>query len=419
MPTVTSCAFLGSHPSLSLAELRAAVPGFTLKRMVGQSIALFETAEPIERKRLTTWGGIFLVALELQSGKLSLDDVPSILLAQTKDVKGKITFSLRAYGVQKSTVHMLYRQCKEALRKKGRPARYIGNERKPAVSALLRDSGVIDGKHGCELVILGDDKFLWVGRTVAVQDPDSYTKRDMEKPVRDTRAGLLPPKLAQMMLNYGQWLASESRDTKQQDHDSTLKNRHAKLTVFDPFCGTGVIPMEALIRKWPVLASDVSLKAVNGCEKNIEWVRKIYEIKKSDVPSTVWKQDATKSFELKTMPDVIVTETMLGPALNERPTAKDAAKMKTACEATEIAFLENVAATLPGVPVIAVFPVWFLKSAPLHLEKIWTKLHDLGFRAVLPPGMKSDHKEHPSLLYHRPDQSVGREIVMLKPLKKK
>ncbi len=40
--------------------------------------------------------------------------------------------------------------------------------------------------------------------------------------------------------------------------------------VFDPFCGTGVIPLEAILRGCNVLASDISLKAVNGTTKNIE-----------------------------------------------------------------------------------------------------------------------------------------------------
>ncbi len=403
----TYAAFLGNHPTISTAELSATIPDFKSIRMIGQSILLFESSVDLGNKHLPDWGGIFLLAKECATPAKSVADVPKVLVEETKNVKGKVTFSLRAYGVQKSTVHDLYRDGKKILKQSDRAVRYIGNENKPAVSALLKDSGVLDGKHGCELVLLGAEGFFWVGRTVAAQDPDAYTKRDMDKPVRDTRVGLLPPKLAQIMLNFGSWAV----------HEMNPKAKKS-LTVFDPFCGTGVIPMEALLRGWPVFASDASLKAVNGCEKNIEWTRKEYKILKKDTPATIWKQDATKEFEFKDFPHVIVTETTLGPGLTERPTAKDAAKIRTELEATEISFLQNVAATLPGVPVIAMFPVWFLKTEPLYLEKTWKKLEDIGFKAVLPPHIKTDNPERLSLMYRRPDQVVGREIVMLLPIKK-
>lgn len=401
----TYCAFLGNQPQISIAELRAVLSDFTFIRMIGLSIVIFSATDDISNKQLQNWGGVFLVAKEVGSKNVSLKDVPRMLAEQTANVKGKVTFSLRAYGVAKSIVHDLYRDGKNALKKQGKAARYIGNERKPAVSALLRDAGVVDGKHGCELVLLGDEDFLWIGRTVAAQDPDAYTKRDMHKPVRDTRVGLLPPKLAQIMLNLGNWIV--------RDIDPKAKKT---LVVFDPFCGTGVIPMESLLRGWPVYASDASLKAVNGCEKNLEWIRKEEKILKRDVPSTVWKQDATKEFDLKEKPTVIVTETTLGPGLTDRPTAKDASKMKTECESIEIAFLENVAKTLPGVPVVATFPIWYLKSGPLFLEKTWKKLADIGFTAVLPGNMQGDQPDRLSLIYRRPDQIVGREIVILKPV---
>jgi hypothetical protein len=62
--------------------------------------------------------------------------------------------------------------------------------------------------------------------------------------------------------------------------------------------------------------------------------------------------------------------------------------------------------------------VWFLKTGPLYLEKTWKKLEDIGFTPVLPAGIATDNPERTSLLYHRPDQMVGREIVILLPVKK-
>ncbi len=400
-------AFLGHQPRISIAELAATIPDFSFQRIIGKNVALFTSAKDLTQKDLQQWGGIYLLARQVSTNATSIEEVPKLLVSELSGIRGKVTFAIRALGAPKPKVRDLYRKSKDLLKKQGKASRYVGNERIPAASALLRDAGLVDGSHGAEMVILqeqsDDDTFLWIGRTVAAQDPDAYTKRDMQKPVRDTRAGLLPPKLAQVMLNFGVWLAK--------DKDAV---------VYDPFCGTGVIPMESVLRGFKTFASDVALKAVNGCEKNIEWLRKQEDIKKREVPSDIWKQDAVKPFDFKEHPDlkevsVIVTESHLGPALTGRPNAKEAAKLRTENEAMQIAFLKNVAATLPGVPVVITWPVWYLKTGPLFLEKAWKALPDLGFNPMLPPYVEPDIADHFSLLYRRPEQLVGREIVMLKP----
>ncbi len=411
MPTYA--AFLGNHPDLSLTELRATVPELKVKRMLGSQIALVDTPAELSQRDLDRWGGIFLLAKSME-GKCTYDDLPALLQKETEGTKGKVTFSLRGFNIPRPTVHNLYRTIKHQFKDKGIPVRYIGNERKPPVSAQLHDAGLISGKHGCELVLLGNDdsELIWVGRTVAVQNPDEYTKRDMEKPVRDTRAGLLPPKLAQILLSLGTWAVQGTPSNEKRT------TRNQKLTILDPFCGTGVIPMEALLKGWPVLASDLSLRAVNGCEKNLDWLRKEWKILKRDVPSLVWKQDATKQFQLKELPNVVVTETMLGPPVSDRPLAKEVAKYRSACDALEIAFLQNASDTLPGVPLVVMFPVWYVKSGPVRLEQVWKKMKDIGYEAVLPPGSPIPDPARPSIVYRRADQFVGREIAILKPVKK-
>lgn len=412
LPMPSYAAFLGHQPRISIAELAAVLPDFALDRILEKTIAIFRTSKTLTQADLTRWGGTFLLAQQIGDRAAGLENVPQVLAAELKPIKGKVTFAIRAAGVPRPTVRDLYRKGKELLKKQGRPSRYVGNERIPAATALLHDAGLVDGSHGVELVILkqvkDEEEFLWIGKTVGAQDPTAYAKRDMEKPVRDTRAGLLPPKLAQVLINFGLFLSG----------------KNAQPIIYDPFCGTGVIAMEALLQKLPVAASDIMLKAVNGCEKNLEWMRKQADIKKRDVASSVWKHDATKPFDLKEHPElgekrtVIVTESHLGPALAARPNAKEAAKMRTENEALQIAFLKNVAATLPGTPIVITWPVWYLKTGPLFLEKVWQSLPAIGFNPTLLPYAEPDIPDHFSLLYRRPDQLVGREIVLLKPTKK-
>lgn len=412
-------AFLGHQPRISIAELAATIPDFTLERVMGKHVALFRSDEDLSQAHLRQWGGIYLLARRITENPVTLEDIPQLLANEVRPVRGKITFALRAIGVERPAIRRLYRTCKDVLKRLGRPSRYVGNERIHAAPALLRDVGIIDGSGGSELVLLQEgeeDVTLWVGKTVAAQDPDAYTKRDMEKPVRDTRVGLLPPKLAQVLLNMGIWLVTTGQ--KKTSNQKTADQP----TILDPFCGTGVIPMECLLRGIPVIASDASLKAIHGCEKNLEWLRRQEDIRKTAVPSAIFKHDARKPFDfralsnplLKQGPSVIVTETSLGPALTARPNAKEAVKLRTENETLQINFLKNIAATLPGVPVVALWPVWYLKTGPLFLGKVWKILPELGFNPMLPPYAQPEMPDHFSLLYRRPDQIVGREIVLLR-----
>ena len=176
-------------------------------------------------------------------------------------------------------------------------------------------------------------------------------------------------------------------------------------------------PMEALIREFPVLASDISMKAVNGCKKNIDWIRKEEEIFKKDVSSEVFKHDALKPFDLKEPPDVIVTETTLGPPMSARPSQKETSKLKTQNEKLQCNFLENTASSLPGVPIVCAWPAWKQKGGWVRLEKVWKTIEKLNYRPSLPPEIEPEDPKRFSLFYRRKDQFVGREIVLLMPPK--
>lgn len=423
MPTY--CAFLGHKPSMSLAELIAVVPGFSLVLQPQPTIAIFSTTETLDPELLRLLGGTYAIAEEVGGPDVSISDGPQILLACAAKIRGKITFGLRTSGIPAPGIKEMYRRYKDTLKRAGRPARYVGNERKPAAAALLHDAGMLTGKHGLELVILElPGERIWMGRTIAIQDVDAYTKRDMGKPVRDTTVGLLPPKLAQVMLNLGNWLLHTSVVSGERLASSNKAKRSSltakRVTVLDPFCGTGVIPMECLVRGWHVLASDVSQKAVNGCEKNLEWIRKEMKILKKDTESTVWKQDACTPFALKKLPDFIATETTLGPSLTRAPVSASAERLRKQVEKMEEAFLRNAATTLPGVPIVCCWPFWRLHGGEVvRCTGLWEKLHSIGYRAVMPAIPKGKDVTDFSLLYRRDEQFVGREIVMLQPIRGK
>jgi len=419
-------AFLGHQPQISIAELSAKLPDFSLNRVLDNRIALFDTSEKLDQEFLDEKGGIVLLAERITEEPLSLDDIPQVLSNEIKAKRGKITFSLRTVNIKRPMIGTLYRRCKKKLKDEGRGCRYVGSEKKPAATAVIHEADLIEGKDGCELVLIvveeEEDQTLWIGRTIAAQDIDWYSFRDMEKPVRDTTVGLLPPKLAQIMLNFGEFLIEENKKPAAAIRGSTKlttgqSRQDNVITIYDPFCGTGVIPMEALIRGFNVIASDISAKAVNGTKKNIDWIRKEEEILKKDFSSEVFKQDALKPFKLKELPSIIVTETTLGPPLTERLTQKETSKLKTKNEKLQCDFLENASKTLPGVPIVCAWPAWKQKGGWVRLEKVWRTIEKLKYRPALPPEVEPEDPKRFSLFYRRKDQFVGREIVLLMPPK--
>ncbi len=395
--------------------------------MVDSGVAIFESQTDISSSHLATLGGTVLLAEEIHGGSASLQTVPQILLDAVSSVKGKVTFGLRCVGLPPGRIRTLYRECKDVLRGAGRSCRYIGNERLPAHTALLRDSGILEGRHGIELVLIPDEKRLWLGKTIAAQNPTSYAKRDIGKPARDLRAGILPPKLAQVMLNFGWWFLQSGKQVagSGQKMEKGMPAPSSQLPapiVWDPFCGSGVLPVECLLRGWMVIASDSSQKAVDACKRNIEWLRRTFTIPAAKIPSAVMKHNALKPPDFsslrgerfRTGPSIIVTETSLGPSLRNRPTKQEAQKLRTENEKLQIAFLRNVTSSSPGIPIVCTWPVWYLSAGPLFLEKIWKEVEKLGLEAVLPPETIHTSPVRCTLIYRRPDQYVGREIVLLR-----
>ncbi|MEQ1849785.1 MAG: hypothetical protein ABL890_04305 [Candidatus Peribacteraceae bacterium] len=396
-------ALLGSNATLSVSELAAVFPNAIMHGIV-HGFLRFDDQKVIDQSTLNTLGGTVLIARRVTDNSVDLEDVPGLLAEELKGASGKATFALRFAGVPTKIANDLYKACKNELKRRGVSSRYIGNATSPAVAVQLHDEGLLDPKKGIELVLLMNKNDLLIFRTVAAQNVKAYTLRDMKKPVRDTLVGLLPPKLAQLLLNFGVHLA-----------DKTKKNVE-KLTVFDPFCGTGVIPMEAMLRRMHVQASDITDKAVTGCQKNTEWMRKTFNVPKKECETSVRKHDATKPFVLKPLPDVVVSEGTLGPAIRGRPLLKDVSEYQKKVDTIMSAFIKNAATTLPGVPMVLTLPVWYAQKKQVPLEKTWRAIQEC-YLPILPPMTEPAIPGRFSLLYRREDQFVGREIVLLKPKK--
>jgi hypothetical protein len=158
---------------------------------------------------------------------------------------------------------------------------------------------------------------------------------------------------------------------------------------------------------------------VKGCSENLRWLRDKVKMPKA-VTHEVWKQNAVKPPELPRVPTLIVTETSLGPPLKAAPTKKEIAGFIREAEELEIAFFTNLLSVLPEVPVVCTFPVYLTREGERHfLPKALEKIQKLGYRLTFPGSKYIKFTDRHTLLYLRPDQFVGREIVCLLPPKKK
>jgi tRNA G10 N-methylase Trm11 len=238
--------------------------------------------------------------------------------------------------------------------------------------------------RGLEAVILDAGEKLFIGKTLAVQEFSDYEFRDYGRPGRDTLSGMIPPKLAKMMLN----ISGAPKDA----------------IILDPFCGSGTIITEAAILGYKNLTgTDISEKAIEDTNKNIEWVKNEYRrpettyiIKQSDVHG-IAKIITPNSI------DAIITEPYLGPPLhgNER----EDTIQKNITELSELysaAFSELYKVAKKSAIMVIVIPFVNIRE-----QKYYIKFEPRGWREEK---IISGGKEVSPLIWSRPDQKVIREI---------
>ncbi len=156
-------------------------------------------------------------------------------------------------------------------------------------------------QKGAEICILAGKDKVYTAKTLVVQDFEDYGRRDYQRPARDEKQGMIPPKVAQVMLN--------------------LANCKAEETILDPFCGIGTMVQEGLLLGFRMIGSDINKVAIKGSEQNLEWFRNRYKIApgKYGVEVCDALQVADLISKSKQKVAAIVTECTLGPIYSDYP----------------------------------------------------------------------------------------------------
>lgn len=391
---------LGREPELSVAELNAMA-----KHWSGQVVwcsteaALVTTASEVPLNEFAKLGGSVKMIRVLErwpAGTQPIEVVRAKLdwtWLQQFWPEGRVEFGVSAYGFSNSQrgtliAHLL--GVKKDIRADKRPVRLV-TSREPQHSAVtVQRNGLL--KNGKEIVLVHHGDEIVVGVTVAVQDYQAYSLRDFGRPNADPKNGMVPPKLAQMMLN--------------------IAGANTSDILLDPFCGSGTVLQEAALMGVKQLhGSDNEAKAVKDSQENLRWLVK--ELPQLNIDLEITKMDA-RSSTIK--PTMIVTEPYLGqPLRGHEPLQwlkKQAAELAKLYHET---FYQWKRILRPGGRVVMLWPLFVSEQGNVQLE-LDTEVEKLGFvsQDLLTPEQAQVLKiENPKVLtYARDDARVRRQVRM-------
>ena len=396
-------AVLGRLPKISLAEIQAIYDSNA--KLIGPELAVFETNKTVSIDRL---GGSIKLG-QIFSGNFR--DLAEAI--NSKKPEGKITIGVSSYALnlnhknKKSEVENQVRrkamELKSLLKKLGRNVRVV-EARGPEISSATAFHNNLGEKPGAEEIILvGSETYLSLG----VQNIDKYRERDQMRPARDAKVGMLPPKLAQILINLG----SEIDESKK---------------VLDPFCGTGVVLQEALILGQPVIGSDLNQRMMEYTQKNLDWLlekkARFFKIKpelieqKNQFLNSIYTGDATdfawpKASEI----GLVACECFLGSPMSKPPVEIKLKDEKQNCKRIILGFLKNLIGQIEDdTPVVIAVPAWLREDGSYSRLSIIDEITDMGYNLIKFQGLSQS-----DMIYYREGQIVAREIIVLRKSKAK
>lgn len=409
-------AILGRQPEISLAEIRAQ---FGNGRRIAERVAEFDlTKADVEVLRssgilteagepnIDRFGGVLKFAKPLEISPLEfLTNLP----------EGKITLGVSDFSRRSSArrAQMEAMRLKRQMKKRGRSVRALPNSIPEIVPAVDCEEKLGRRPLRIELIVIEADWFISVG----AYNIKAYAGRDQARPARDAKVGMLPPKLAQVLVNLCGPLPVNAR-------------------ILDPFCGTGVVLQEARLMNYQIYGTDASERMVSFARRNMEWLdnwAKTTEDFRANAKYDVEVGDAT-NFQWKQPIDAVAAEVYLGPPMSEAPAEIKLKDAKQECGEILRGFLKNLSGQIKAnTPVVLAIPAWLRPNGAY--ERLAIDPTEFGFRMIVHDGAdygmanfgrKSlDEKRKMGyngsnklggsrLLYARSDQVVAREIIVLR-----
>lgn len=365
-------AVLGRQPKISLAELESL---FEDARSISPELAEFTSNHTPDIKRL---GGTQRIAAKVEK------NIPDFLRGLPKT--GKIVLGVSDFtpGTSAFKAQGEALKLKRLLVKNGYSARVVPNK-----DAVLSSATVYHNK------LWSDTKFELIKfkkdyyRVIQAQNIDAYAERDQARPARDAKVGMLPPKLAQILINLCGDLPAGS-------------------TLLDPFCGTGVVLQEAALMGYRVAGSDLSERMVEYTERNLKWAAEKYHLDNLKESKIIQGNATTCRWQPPI--DAIACETYLGQPMSLPPAEIKLKQEKQECGSIILGFLKNLSAQIkPKTPVVIAIPAWLRPNGSYERLNLLDEIRELGYNVESFRNLGAN-----DLLYHRDQQVVAREIIVLR-----
>ncbi len=411
-----SLIILGRQPELGLAELESLYGAAKVRPIA--NVAAIVDVDPcllaFNRLGGAVKFGKVLTTLETNS----LDAISNFLVKAAPEHSqamppGKMHLGISAYGYNLAPKHVqqLGLKLKRAIRVTGRSVRVAANK-EAALSSAQVIHGQLSGSNGWELLLIKDGASSVIGQTIAVQDIDAYSHRDRNRPARDAKVGMLPPKLAQIIINLSAGLLPPEVTASNCDVATGVeppKTHFKDQLLLDPFCGSGVILQEAAIMGYDCMGSDISPRMIEYSQTNLEWLRSWTKSPlQPEVQTTMIQGDAT-SFKWPDQPTLIAAETNLGRPFSSIPTAKQLDSVKLECDQIVRSFLHNLGKQIKsGTRLCLAIPAWQTAGGHLVHLPLLDSIEVIGYNRV-----SFHHSRDEQLIYSRPGQIVARELLVL------
>ena len=379
---------LGRQPNLGIAELESLLGSENLTTF--SHISAVSNIEVNSNLQVRLGGTQKIGRIILEKPLLSWPEIEDTIKKELVSVilnstEGKINLGISCYGVRvkPSQLNGSNIALKKIIKQESRPIRIVPNKTEELSTAQVLHNNLIS-IHGFELIIVQGKNSLIFAQTISIQDINAYANRDQNRPKRDARVGMLPPKLAQIMLN--------------------LANPLQEAVVLDPFCGTGVILQEALLMGFSVIGTDLNERMVDYSRVNLDWLNQKFnklnewKVEVGDATNHIWKTDFNS----------VVCETLLGKPLVKLPSMQELRHDSDFLDKLITKFLINIGNQIKNETKICIaIPAWVTDNGfitlPLldHLEKI-------GYNR-----MRFKNVDSRDLIYFRPNQLVARQLLVL------
>lgn len=308
----------------------------------------------------------------------------SVAAVSQAEVLGKLEELIKAspaknVAISNFTKNNLTPDAIRGLKEKVAPTR-------PVRFASFQDRGhellKISKQHIAEFNLIPENGQVVIAETVWVYDSLGFAARDRKKPYQDIKRGMLPVKIARLMVNLA------------------IRGQEGKI-VLDPFCGTGTVLSEAIMVGCRVIGSDLDHLAVSGAETNLSWLSSRYNL--AHETYNLFVSDATHVGEHVKSVDAVVTEPLMGPLLDAREAIPED-KVRNIAKGLDKLYRGSLKAwhsLLPsGGRVVVTIPEFRLGAHSITTISIDT-VRSLGYNYVL------------SVAYSKPGATVIRNITIL------